>query len=109
MIKLTVNQIMQLVASGLFLIGAVFMLVNTFGDASWAFWVGLAFALIGFGVYGYMLFLHRRDIFKKIEYPTESDNIDNHEKNVVTEIQNAETSENLEETKPKARRPRGSK
>jgi len=39
------EQTFTVLAAVLFLIGAVFMLINTFGNQLWALWVGLAFAV----------------------------------------------------------------
>jgi len=39
------EQYFTLVAAVLFLIGAVFMLINTFAAQEWALWVGLGFAI----------------------------------------------------------------
>lgn len=39
------EQYFTVIAAVLFLIGAVFMLVNTFGNQEWAVWVGLGFAV----------------------------------------------------------------
>ena len=40
------EQYFTVVAATLFLIGAVFMLINTFGNQEWALWVGLGFAVV---------------------------------------------------------------
>jgi len=45
------EQYFMIVAAALFLVGAVFMLVNTFGSQEWALWVGLAFAIAAALVY----------------------------------------------------------
>jgi len=45
------EQYFMVVAAVLFLIGAVFMLINVFGVQEWALWVGL-----GFGVASVLLF-----------------------------------------------------
>jgi hypothetical protein len=39
------EQYFMIVAATLFLIGAVFMLVNIFGNQTWALWIGLGFAV----------------------------------------------------------------
>ena len=39
------EEYFTVVAAILFLIGAVFMLINTFGNQEWALWVGLGFAI----------------------------------------------------------------
>jgi len=59
--KINNPMVLQIVASILFLIGAVFMLVNTFNEAMWSFWTGLVFALVGTAFYIYMVYLNRRD------------------------------------------------
>jgi len=45
------QQIYTVIAAILFLIGAVFMLVSTFGAVSWAFYVGLGFAAAAIVIY----------------------------------------------------------
>ena len=44
--KYSRDQILTLAAATLFLIGAVFMLVNTFGGQTWSFAVGLSTVLV---------------------------------------------------------------
>ena len=39
------EQCFMIVAAVLFLVGAVFMLINTFGNQEWALWTGLVFAV----------------------------------------------------------------
>ena len=44
--KYTRDQWLTLVAAGIFLIGAVFMLVNVFGAQTWALIIGLGLAVV---------------------------------------------------------------
>jgi hypothetical protein len=48
-ITLKKNELMAVVEAASFLVGAIFLLVVVFsaGDAVWAFWIGLVFALAG--------------------------------------------------------------
>jgi len=45
------EQCFMIVAATLFLIGAIFMLVNTFGNQEWALWVALVFAVSAAVIY----------------------------------------------------------
>ena len=58
------EQVFTIIAAVLFLIGAVFMLVNTFGSQGWALWVGLAFALMSALLYILIRIQHYRFIKK---------------------------------------------
>jgi len=92
--KYSKQQIFQITAAVLFLIGAVFMLVNTFTDQIWSFWVGLGFALAASSFYIFMAVENRRLFSKKMKDPSYSDNsanINSHEKN---EISKNKTTEN---------------
>jgi len=57
------EQIFTIVAAVLFLIGAVFMLINTFGTQEWALWTGLVFAVVSATLYALIQIQHYR--FKK--------------------------------------------
>jgi drug/metabolite transporter (DMT)-like permease len=65
--KLTLQQILTITSAILFLIGAIFMLVQTFADQSWAFWVGLGFAVAATACYIYLIFENRKLINKKLD------------------------------------------
>jgi len=57
------EQTFTVVAAVLFLVGAVFMLINTFGNQLWALWVGLAFAVASVALYALIRIQHYQ--FKK--------------------------------------------
>jgi len=81
--KYSKQQIYQLSAAALFLIGAVFMLVNTFTEETWAFWVGLGFAIVAAGAYILLIVENRKLFTKKMTDPSYSDkstNTNEHEK-----------------------------
>lgn len=66
--KCSRQQIYTVISAVLFLIGAVFMLINTFvEDAVWAFWVGLCLAVLATSVYVLLVLENRKVISKKIE------------------------------------------
>jgi len=44
--KYTFDQWIIIIAAGLFMVGAVLMIVNVFGAQTWALWSGFAFAII---------------------------------------------------------------
>jgi divalent metal cation (Fe/Co/Zn/Cd) transporter len=74
----------------LFIIGAVFMLVDTFADIAtrWPFWVGLGFAIVGFAFYILILVINRKELNKKLSPASYSDKTDNtfeHDKKSVQE------------------------
>jgi len=64
--KYTRAQVYTLVAATLFLLGAIFMLVNTFADVSWAFWVGLGFAVVASGFYIFLVIENKKVVTKKL-------------------------------------------
>lgn len=68
--KYSKQQIYTIAAAALFLVGAIFMLVNTFADESWAFWVGLSFAIIAAAVYVMLVIENRKLITKKLNDTT---------------------------------------
>jgi len=81
--KYTKQQIYTVVAAGLFLVGAVFMLINTFSDNLWAFWVGLGFAVAALVFYLLIGIEHKRTVHKKLtdtSYSDKTDNMNSHEK-----------------------------
>lgn len=45
------EQYFVVVAAALFLVGAVFMLINTFGHQEWALWVALGFCIVSVLLY----------------------------------------------------------
>ena len=75
--KYSLQQIEQLAAAVLFLIGAIFMLVDTFADQSWAFWTGLGFAVAATILYIFIIIENQKNIRKKLTDPSYSDNPDN--------------------------------
>jgi len=60
-----------LVALSMFLVGAIFMLINTFGGQEWALWVGTGFAVAAGLLYLIVLFFRRQ--FNKKYSPRESE------------------------------------
>jgi len=64
--KYSKQQIYTITAAALFLVGAIFMLVNTFADLKWAFWVGLGFAVVAGTVYILLVIENRKEISKKL-------------------------------------------
>jgi len=64
--KYSKQQIYTIAASALFLVGAIFMLINTFADLKWAFWVGLGFAVVAGTVYILLVIENRKEISKKL-------------------------------------------
>jgi len=88
-IQFSLLQILQIVAASTFLIGAIFMLVHTFSDQAWSFWVGLSFAVLASVAYVFLFLENRKGIFRKLTNASYSDKKDNsieHEK-----VQNAKT------------------
>jgi len=93
--KYSMSQIYLLGAAVLFLAGAIFMLVNTFADESWAFWTGLAFAIVAAAIWGMHFYEARKDITKKLADSSYSDTGDNKmEHGKKTKTTKTETSEN---------------
>lgn len=45
------EQTFMIVAAVLFLVGAVFMLINTFGNQEWALWVAICFCVASVSLY----------------------------------------------------------
>ena len=91
--KFSIGQIYQITAAVLFLIGAIFMLVNTFADEPWAFWLGLGFALIAAVFYILLGIDTRKNILKKVtdsSYSDKSDNMIEHEKTTTTQTKTTE-------------------
>jgi Ca2+/Na+ antiporter len=84
-IKFDREMIFHLVTSALFLIGAVFMLIYTFGEVEWCFWVGLSIAAAAVVVYVVMIIGQK----KNPSYPQTADNkIDHGKENIeITEVQ----------------------
>jgi Ca2+/Na+ antiporter len=83
--KYTRREIYQITAACLFLIGAIFMLVNTFADQPWSFWVGFGFAVAAACVYLLLVWESRHEIFRNLKstsYSDKQDNTNEHEKNV---------------------------
>ena len=64
--KFDKQQILTVTAASLFLVGAIFMLVNTFAGATWSFWVGLGFAIAAVGVYIWLIIENRKIIMEKL-------------------------------------------
>ena len=90
--KYTTQQIYQITAAVLFLIGAIFMLVSTFGGYTWSFGVGGGFALLATVFYVLMFFENKKNLSKKLTDPSYSDNKNNmmeHEKTEISEIETA--------------------
>ena len=80
-IKFSISQIFQFITAALFLVGAIFMLVNTFADKKWAFWVGLGFAVAAAVCYTLLILENRKKIFKNISsYSDKTSNSIGHEK-----------------------------
>ena len=50
----------MILAASLFLVGAVFMLINTFADQTWALWVALCFCVASVALYGAIKIQHFR-------------------------------------------------
>jgi len=80
--------VFQLVGATLFLIGAIFMLVNTFTDAVWSFWVGLSFAVVAAAFYILIVLENKKILSKKLSDSSYSDKADN--KNSHEKIENAQ-------------------
>ena len=84
--KYSIKEILQISAATLFLCGAIFMLVNTFADQIWAFWVGLGFALMALGVYVALVIKERKLIFQKISaYSAKKSSTNEHDKSNTTQ------------------------
>ena len=75
--KFSRQQAFQLTAASLFLIGAVFMLINTFADAVWAFWVGLGFACVAAGFYILIVLENKKIFSRKMKNSSYSDTDEN--------------------------------
>ena len=66
-LKYSKQQIFTVASAVLFLIGAAFMLVNTFAEnAAWSFWVGLGFAIAATGLYVLLIFENRKVLSAKL-------------------------------------------
>jgi len=110
--KISISWICQVAAATTLLIGAVFMLVNTFTEAEWAFWTGLAFGIIAGGAYVAMVILEKQEVTKKLtEKPTDSsysdkkDNIVVHEEKQTAKIEVAkDETAKVQTPKPKTRK-----
>jgi protein-S-isoprenylcysteine O-methyltransferase Ste14 len=100
--KFSVAQILQVVTAALFLVGAIFMLVNTFADELWAFWTGLAFAVVAAAGYILLMIENRKRIFEKLRNSSYSDKGPNsigHEKNQTAPAENSAAQEGPKSTK----------
>ena len=64
--KYSKQQIYHIAAAIMFLIGAIFMLINTFADQLWAFGVGAGFAGLAAVFYIFLWIENRRIISKKL-------------------------------------------
>lgn len=64
--KLNKNQICTIISAVLFLIGAIFMLVYTFGDQDWAIWTGLILAVLATGIYILVVVEQRKAVSKNL-------------------------------------------
>jgi len=70
--KYSLQQIYNVISAVLFLIGAIFMLVNTFTpDQGWSLWVGLGFAIVATVMYVLLLLENRKATIKKLEEPNQ--------------------------------------
>ena len=88
------QQIYQISAAVLFLIGAIFLLITTFSEYTWAFWVGLGITLIASAFYILVWIENRKNITKKLTEPSYSDkpaNKDSHEKIQISKNQTPES------------------
>ena len=65
--KYSKGQIYTLIAACLFVVGAIFMLVNTFADAMWALLVGIGFAAVATVFYVLTVTENKKEIAKKLE------------------------------------------
>ena len=65
--KCSKSQIYILVAAGLFIIGAVFMLINTFANIAWALWTGLGVAIAATVFYILVVIENRKETKKNLE------------------------------------------
>jgi len=73
-------QILQIIAAAIFLVGAIFMLIQTFTDEQWAFYVGLSLALVAGSLYVWILVENRRTMNKKLTYSDNEPNTNSYEK-----------------------------
>jgi len=70
--KYSLQQIYNVISAVLFLIGAIFMLVNTFTpDQGWSLWVGLGLAIVATVMYVLLLLENRKATIKKLEEPNQ--------------------------------------
>jgi hypothetical protein len=72
MVKYSKQQIYLITSAVLYLVGAVFMLVNAFAGAVWAFWVGLVFAVVATVFYILMAYFDKMQ--NRIEHGKQSTN-----------------------------------
>jgi hypothetical protein len=77
-VKITKPFALQMVATGLFLAGAGFMLAFTFGADIWAFIVGIILAAFASAVYVFMVVDAKRSA-----YLVENSNKNNHENQIA--------------------------
>ena len=81
--KYSKQQIYQLTAAIIFLVGAVFLLVGTFTVGTWASWVGIGLAVVASVFYVLLIVENKKTFTKKLTDPSYSDKKDNtneHEK-----------------------------
>ena len=81
--KYSKQQIYQVASAGLFLVGAVFLLVHTFADQTWSLWLGLVFAVAASCAYFLVVWENKKTVNKKLTDASYSDNDTNtnsHEK-----------------------------
>lgn len=100
--KFSIAQILQVITAALFLIGAIFMLINTFADKLWAFWTGLAFAVVAATAYVLLILENRRQIFTKLKDSSYSDKAANkigHEKIETAPAENSAPQKNSKDGK----------
>jgi len=65
------QQLDTLGAAAVFLVAAIFMLVNTFAEnATWAFWVGLGLTAVAVAVYVLLVVENRKLIAQKLRDTT---------------------------------------
>ena len=67
MTKYTKDQIITVSSAIVFLVGAVFMLVNVFGGHTWSFIVGLSLAVVASLLAGWAYFLNRKNVKSNLE------------------------------------------
>lgn len=68
--KYSKDQLLTLASAVIFLVGAVFMLVNVFGGHDWSFIVGLVMAVLASGLAVLAYYINKKQVRENLEAST---------------------------------------